>query len=57
MFQFEPLYLLPLQDSLVNLVGLVVLALLLTVLVEITCLFCGLISDLPLAFRHDSRRR
>lgn len=45
MFQPEPLYFLPLPGLLLSVIGMIVLALLLVVLVEITCLFCAVISD------------
>jgi hypothetical protein len=55
MFQSEPLYLLPLPELLA--VAVVVLAVLLVVLVEITCLFCALLSDRLDESGHRRNRR
>jgi hypothetical protein len=44
-FKFEPLSSLALQELLFSVFGAVVITLMLVVLVEITCLFCALLSD------------
>jgi hypothetical protein len=45
MIQFEPLWSLALQELLLSMLGVVAIALMLVVLVEITCLFCALFAN------------
>jgi len=56
MFQSEPLSSLAHPEVLFTVMGLVVLALLLVVLIEITCLLCALIADKHGGSRHRRTR-